>query len=141
MTPARRPVFSLDVACNDDNGGFAGRAAALQLNWGNEIVLELEPAVYRREPGFALLDGRFRLARRLWPYTGSRACVGNLLWDRFGLSPDVTAELLAHLAASGQWHPAGGWTAVLDQGWRDKASAADFRRILERETSTGGQDG
>lgn len=90
---APAPTVRVALACNGDQGIFAGTAEAINLTAGAQHV-ELEPSRCR-PPRLTMLDGdRFQIFRRVFAYSADREWVGNWCWNEYVVMIDDAARLL-----------------------------------------------
>jgi hypothetical protein len=119
----------LDVCCNDpDNGIFAGRAEALQVEtWDGESIEFMSARA--PAPRFSELTGAIRLCRRNWPILAAKGGYGNWCWNAYWLQPSGLVELLATVKRAGQFHLDCGPTDLYEN-WNDAAVPLDHRLWL-----------
>jgi hypothetical protein len=102
-------ALRIDFCCNDPgNGDFAGRVVGASF-----LECDLEPANYDWGYKFTLTPKGLRLHRRLFPYLGTKAWVGNWSWDSFLFDRAVGLRLLLVLRAQG-WRCTGGPARLYD---------------------------
>lgn len=109
-----RKHYRVHVACNDpDNGYFAGKAQALQLDFGSGDYLELGMCG-AREPIFRVEASRFRLGRLWYPFQASSDWVGNWCWNAYDLDGLTAAKFVFDLMRDKRWACEGGLVVACD---------------------------
>ena len=126
-------LYGVHIACNDpDNGHFARKAQALQLDFGKGDYLELGMCG-RRDPGFLVLDGGFfRLGRYKYPFSRSGEWVGNWCWNGYWMPIPEVVRFLDWLHRRRLFHCTTGETRIYNM-WNNSAGFDDEdRRFLWR---------
>lgn len=124
----RNNRIMIDVACNDpDNGIFAHRAEMISVA---SDFLDLE--LCARAPRFIELPGKFRLAGKTWPITGSKEWVGNWCWNGYWMDIPKAVEFLAWLQAKNIFRCTCGEERVYNTWNAPVAMTADDRAFFSR---------
>jgi hypothetical protein len=101
-------LVPVDCAVNDDNGNTTNRVQSIHFPG-----LELDAADLGGAH-FCELPNSIRVSRRKFAARGLRSWVGNIYWERYGMTPDVAARCLHYLRESKQFQPDSGY----DDLWR-----------------------
>ena len=103
----------IDFACNGDGGYFSGRVKA--IDYGGRLELEGRGTGFMgRGFVFKVEDGRVRIHRKWFTFTGCPRGGGNWYWEGFMFEIREAKRLLRHLKNSGHWSIDGGLVRLCD---------------------------
>lgn len=101
-------LIPIDCAVNDDYGGTTNRVQSIHFPGLEMDAIDMAGVHFR--------DGAtwIKFSRREFEARHLRSMVGNIYWERYGMSPDVAAACLHYLRDLNRFSPDSGYEEL----WR-----------------------
>lgn len=110
-------VIPVDCCVNDDYGSTSDRIVAIHFPGLELDSIDMVGPTFRQLPRVLRGEERIRIGRREYAARHLRSCVGNIYWERYGMTPTTAAFCLHKLRDSGAFTFDGGWGELVD--WWD----------------------